>query len=580
VVVDDQKLLPRVLVLLLFACVLAMTWQVTVAYDIWWQLANGRTIWDTGGLITADSFTFTIDGAPYLDKYWLFELVTYGLYSVWGWAGLTGLRMVLVVATVITTLVVCRCRPSWQLMLVVVPAVVLLELRINLRGYWLSYLLWPIVLTCAQRAFSSWRSWRSFLPLWGLQILWTNLHSEFFWGVLIAGFFAAESCLVALIRRRGARHVLVPLLGVSGMAVACCCNPFFARLPLGVISEARLVALRPVSSEWLGFATFSRPLSWTALCVFAGLVLASFVEARVRCRHRSNHQFWWSRLTLFVLLIAVGLHSIRFVGPLVLAGVVFATQNWRLGRKESLPWGSRQRLVGLVVVLALVGVLWATCTDRLFHWQGELKRFGFGMLTSEMPVAASRFLAAEGLGGNFLTLWSDGNYLIWHNAGRVKVAEDGRTAPFPVQLSERLRALYAGDQQALAQLDGRYEIDGAVVPWYCWKLHRLLSRTPQWRLLFVGPYASVWMKEPSAVSQCSAQRLAELAHLERFLIKDAQAAWDEEQWLSFAGALYRRASVFAAVGRTDLVAELMTTARRNEVEDPVLDQLFATVLAR
>jgi len=283
-------------------------------------------------------------------------------------------------------------------------------------------------------------------------------------------------------------------------------------------------------------------------------------------------------LALFVLFVGLSLRSIRFVGPLVLLGVFVAMENRSSQSRAAAGWGWRDRAVHLVVSAVLVGMFWAICTDRLYHWQGELKRFGSGLLTSEMPTAASRFLRTEGLEGNFLTLWSDGDYLIWHNAGQIKVAEDGRTAPFPMHLSTRLRSLYGGDARALKQFETDYVVDGAVVPWYSSELHHLLSLTPGWRLLFIGPYSSVWMKEQSFVAQSSRQRLAELSRLERFLIVNEQTAFDEESWLSFAAALYRRARVFAAVGRIDLVAATRTTARRYGVENPELNALFTTAL--
>ena len=74
--------------------------------------------------------------------------------------------------------------------------------------------------------------------------------------------------------------------------------------------------------------------------------------------------------------------------------------------------------------------------------------------TSELPVACSRMMREAGLRGNFLNEWHLGDYLIWHNHPQIKVVEDGRTAPFPPDLSRRLiRIFHQGDADALRSLE-------------------------------------------------------------------------------------------------------------------------------
>jgi len=69
----------------LFAAILLRTFLMPVPpNDVWWQLAMGRLIVETGGIPTHDVFSFTQAGQPYYDQPWLAQLLMYGLHRVGG----------------------------------------------------------------------------------------------------------------------------------------------------------------------------------------------------------------------------------------------------------------------------------------------------------------------------------------------------------------------------------------------------------------------------------------------------------------------------------------------------------------
>lgn len=469
-------------------------------------------------------------------------------------------------------------------MLLLVPALVLIDLRIGLRAHWLSFIIWPIYLRLAHRAFSPGaRGWRSLLPLWVAQIVWTNLHSELLWGPVICGVMAAEAALRDLRTTRRLTTLVRPAVATGGAVVGCLINPFGIALPLGLIREAGLVGIDTTSAEWLGLATFAQPLTWLAWGIFLLLVGLSFVRARGPLRV--------SRLVLMLLFAGLGLRSIRFLGNMVLLGIFVAMENRGGGAPEAGPetnqaskpvgsgssppapsWTWLDRVSHLTAAVLLIALLWGVCTDRFYHWQAELKRFGPGLLTSEMPVAASSFLEINSLGGNFLSLWSDADYLIWGNRPDIKVASDGRTAPFPRELTLSLRRIFEGDASELAAFESRYAVDGAVVAWHRRALLGTLAEEPSWKLVFIGPYATVWMKRASLVAQGDANMLA--VDAKRFLVLDPDTAFAEESWLAYPALLHRRLLIFDAIGRTDLVRATAAAWKAYDPADPVLLELL------
>jgi hypothetical protein len=42
--------------------------------DTWWHLASGRLIAASGAVPASDPFSYTAEGAPWLNRQWLFEV--------------------------------------------------------------------------------------------------------------------------------------------------------------------------------------------------------------------------------------------------------------------------------------------------------------------------------------------------------------------------------------------------------------------------------------------------------------------------------------------------------------------------
>src|SRR6202162_3765006 len=59
--------------------------------DTYWHIATGRWIWAHAAVPTADPFSHTLPGAPWLAHEWLSELILAGAYGALGWAGVVAL---------------------------------------------------------------------------------------------------------------------------------------------------------------------------------------------------------------------------------------------------------------------------------------------------------------------------------------------------------------------------------------------------------------------------------------------------------------------------------------------------------
>ena len=63
-------------------------------FDVWWHLRGGQFILEHGAIPRVDIFTYTNAGGPWIDLYWLFQVIIALLYRVGGVSALVLLKAV------------------------------------------------------------------------------------------------------------------------------------------------------------------------------------------------------------------------------------------------------------------------------------------------------------------------------------------------------------------------------------------------------------------------------------------------------------------------------------------------------
>ena len=75
-----------------FILAAALTLFPTESPDIYWHLNAARTLWQTGQIPRADSFSYTLYGQPWMNFEWLAQAIYYPVYSLAGMRGLLFLK--------------------------------------------------------------------------------------------------------------------------------------------------------------------------------------------------------------------------------------------------------------------------------------------------------------------------------------------------------------------------------------------------------------------------------------------------------------------------------------------------------
>src|SRR5215218_9273713 len=72
---------------LIFFIVLIPAGRLLLDPDLYWRIATGRKIWETGSLPQVEEFSHTFRGHPWIERDWLGDLSFFGAYSLLGWRG-------------------------------------------------------------------------------------------------------------------------------------------------------------------------------------------------------------------------------------------------------------------------------------------------------------------------------------------------------------------------------------------------------------------------------------------------------------------------------------------------------------
>ena len=375
--------------------------------DLWWHVAAGRELLQTGTLWMVDDWSFTATAAPWTNHEWLSDIIYYQWVQAWGLESLVYWKWLVVVCCYgILQYVLARETGSYIAGFVCAAvAVAVAAPFIDVRPHLYSLLNFSILLyLLLNRQPATWK-------LAFLFVVWVNLHGGFFFGLMAlavllfpwrdfkldklkAAFVIGLVCLLAsALNPSGVKSFLYPL--------AYALNPDSPYRSLG---------------EWLPpFAPGGIQAPLFIWLVWATPVIAlCYVIPRVR----RKISIPWEGLILCALTLAMSLTSRRFI-PLFamcfavmlapLLGFVFVK--------------IRSDVIGFS--LAIAAILFA-CFRMLPYPLSAAPAYHYLTAEYTYPADTLHYIEANDIRGNVFALYNWGGYIHWRTDGKLKVFIDGR----------------------------------------------------------------------------------------------------------------------------------------------------------
>jgi hypothetical protein len=454
--------------------------------DLWWHLAAGRHIVETGNVLgLTDPWSYTFEGKPWLHHEWLADVLYHGWASLFGLDSLAYWKWGVIVATYLLLMRALR-RITQSPAAGFVAAVTALACGaafLDVRPHLYSLCGFAIVLNLTlTRERPSWA-----LP--AVFLVWANIHGGFFFGLMALGLASLPSVFRG--GMDGLRRAAL-IFGACVLASAATPNGFEAfyypiKYAFDETSPFRGLGEWHPPFEPGGIRSDAYPY---VIAVFAGSALA--VLAR---RHlRNDLRISVAGLGLGLLTLAMSLRSRRFIPlfgmaeALVLAPVVAELVTVARRRAATLPLPRVRPYLAPALAIAL-GVFWLWPYPK----SGKV---AFHYLTSEgsFPVEIMNFVEVNRISGKVFAVYNWGGYLHLRTDGRLKVFIDGRADTiFDAKTYNQYLHVLAGRRGWMEIVEG----SGAeYVLW--WKSRgRVLAelvKTGRWRVLYEDDTAQLLIR--------------------------------------------------------------------------------------
>jgi tetratricopeptide (TPR) repeat protein len=511
--------LDKVIGILLISSVLCLVFLLAhkslFDLDIWLHLSAGKYILQNRTVPAQDIFSFTVSGKSWIDHSWLFQVISYLVYSGWQADGLILLEsLILTMVFMLLFIIGYRSIGSYLEAAVFLLFAVFASVdRFNIRPDIFSLLFFAAYLYFLRFHLEDRFLW-FLVPI---QVLWVNIHGYFILGPLLIFIFILTQYLS---RRLGflpkgwreesalSEQAYLRLKRFFWIIILCAfANPHGlagAGYPLRVLQEVfsgenrtffkYIQELKPTLQAYHSWAHYYNIIAFFSLA----LLLVNFKRIRL------------TDVMLFVFFCFFGL-VIRnsaffvFINYLIIVTYLGRTLRsfsslleFRFPAKSAIFYLVKCG-VQIALVVFLINRIEAVLLESYYDFEKyEVKSALIGADERNYPGKAVDFILEHGLGPDIFNDFNSGAYLVGRAYPRVRVFIDGRTELYGAAFFKEYARLLEGDASVFEKTMRQYNLDTVLLTLTfnsAPAIARYLYRSPQWRLVFLDPYAVIFLKE-------------------------------------------------------------------------------------
>ena len=498
----------RVLEVVLLAGIFLLNFFMSTDPDLWWHMAAGRFILDTGSVPQTDPFSFTAAGRPWVAHEWLAEIAIYLIYRAGGY-----LAPVIVFASLVAAAfwVVFR---TVRLLGMGVPGAACITFWAafmsmgawNVRPQVFSYLFFAVYLFLLVRSRQRRDRWIWAIP--AIMVLWVNLHAGYIMGLMILGMFVVGEAINLLRVGRslppGAQAAgrnlgrgLVPRLRFLSTTLSA---PGTGFLRWAGVTAATLVA---TAANPQGLSILLYPLT------YAGTQNAS-MRYITEWQSPNFHDYFFfvfgaSMMLLMVLpgrravdwavgvpllvLTAMSLQSARVIPFYALAVAPFLAL--RLAKPSAASTQHSRPLPARRLNWALLALCIAVLGSTLFI--SDRAQLGPQPRTVDYPAEGVRYIQQSGLTGRLFNTYHWGGFVVWSFYPERRAFIDGRADLYGDGFVEEYMKAYNGRPGWKTLLE-RERVGVALVESDA-PIAALLAESPDWEQRFQGKLETVFVRK-------------------------------------------------------------------------------------
>ncbi|MGC2047561.1 MAG: hypothetical protein WA635_02970 [Gallionella sp.] len=397
-------------------------------FDLYWHLANGREMVNSGRIVSEEVFSYTHQGEKFANHEWLGQIIFYLIWTAFGAYGLMGFKLLMVTLMV---WLLYRTLRNENIPLGVAALLCVLVILAGINRYHerpeLFSLLYTALLGFILYGFRARRLPRRMLwiiPL--IMVTWDWLHGALYGLTFLTLFVAGENAKHRLPMLRHQQSLSVPDLKYLNhcfalVMLAMLINPF------GVRSYGIFVGYVLGQGNFNQVITEYMPVTWDEFKVFI-LMFAWAVLLALRNWRRMD-------LTHLLLMVVFGLTALRFNRATSLAAIVLVpviAGALRIGIQQSKSVLERRLHIATMVTAGMLifihgysvkfGETEAQPDSDKFHYLKVYDlAFGYHIDESFFPVGAVNFIKEQKLVGHLYNSGNLGGYLSYRITPERKI---------------------------------------------------------------------------------------------------------------------------------------------------------------
>lgn len=407
--------------------------------DLGWHLAIGEHFLNSGEIIRADRFSWTMPGYVWGNSYFLYQVLVAFLFSKIGF-----LATVFVFAAIssLAFLIVLPKRINLLGVLLVILASYVVSGNLGIRPHAISFLFFAILmrLLISNRFASREKFWFWFLFF----CLWANFHNAFLIGLFAFGSFRGIELIFGLVNKKA---MAIDALIINSLAAffGTFFTPFGIYLWMAILNDAFFAKMYLNIAEWLSFVFRGE------LRLFYALTAVIFIYVM----HKQFKQIGPSLVfasSFFFMLPFMSAYFVFFWG---LMFVLVASRYWDVQINKGTRFLFKLLLVagsGMVMVLVIFNF------SRWFLKTGELSA---SLEEGGYPVEAVKFMKENGVKEHIFNEYQWGGYLDWQYR-EAAVFIDGRMTGWKVD-GRSLLLQYLEIKRGNCEVANRYDIKALLI---------------------------------------------------------------------------------------------------------------------
>lgn len=447
--------------------------------DTWWHVVVGNHILSTGRWPTADPYSFTVHGAPWIAYEWLGEVVMALASRLAGLEGLMGLLLIMSGAFVLLLYIYAyqRCRNAMASFCACAALLPLATFFFSLRPQMFGYAFLLVTLIALEKFRHGRPIMLWFLP--ALFLVWVNTHGNFIIGLFVIGLYWAAGLkgfqfkFVRAVEWNPKQRTQLELISLLSL-LASVITPYGTRLvayPLEMIVHQSSIV--KTNTEWLPIhaGSVQGVLFFGLLALFAFYLVMDRPVLRLE------------EVALLLFGACETLAHVRFAlvfVPVFAPLLATAISKWLPAGKKTRENSLANAALMCIVIVLLVG---------FFPSSKQINR----AIAHNFPAAAAAFLSHNQVPGPMFNELTWGGYLTWSLSPKHQVFIDGREDIYDYAgvLADYLR-IRDGGQRAIFLLR-KYHIRSCLLS-PSTPLATFLASLPNWEKGYSDPSSIIFVK--------------------------------------------------------------------------------------